>query len=135
LFTVDSCNSVGCVTSSDPISSNQSRVQTLPDVPEGLEPLLLVSKSSFSVDIKWKAPKCPNGLISYYILERRDLYPPLNAQSETVTFKMGINFKVKRYHFEANKSSFCDFDDLEACGLYSYRLFAFNQVIVYKLIN
>lgn len=105
-------------------------MQTLPDVPGGLEPLLLISKSSFSVDIKWKAPKRPNGLISYYILERRDLYSPLNAQSET--FRNGYNFKVKRYHFEANKSSFCDFDDLEACGLYSYRLFAFNQVSVYR---
>lgn len=134
LFTIESCNSIGCASSN---SDNQSRVQTLPDIPEHLLPLSLNSKTSYSIEIEWNAPLNPNGVIDHYILERKDYAAPLstlinnnNNNNMNGTGLIGKSFrtKLKRFQLESDKRSYVDNDDLEPCGVYSYRLLAFNQV-------
>lgn len=130
LFTIEAFNSVGCVSSSNSITSNHSRIQTLPDIPEDLEPLTLSSQTSYSIEISWSPPLKPNGIISHFILERKDFSPPLSMQLNSL-FNGSTNDykpKIKRYRFEGDKREYADYDDLEACGVYSYRLLAFNQV-------
>ena len=147
IFIVDSCNSVGCVSSSNPVSNNRSRIKTLPAHPDEFHSLILNSRTSYSVDVEWKAPDKPNGIIAYYILERIDYSPPLsmqivdsnnNADDEMMGLNdekvantgliVGFKPKMRRYRFEADKRSFTDYDDLDSCALYSYRMLVFNQV-------
>lgn len=130
LFTIDSCNSIGCASSN---SDNQSRIQTLPDIPEQLAELVLFSKTSFSVEVDWSPPRKPNGVIAYYVLERKDYAAPIstmlnNANGSDLLIGRSLRSKLKRFQLESDKVSFLDNDDLEPCGIYSYRILAFNQV-------
>jgi hypothetical protein len=106
--------------------------------------LMLESVNSYSVEVSWRSPSKPNGFISYFILERMDYSLPLSfynqnnsIQQEGVSLTtstqraiLGADGKYvsKKYRFEANKFRFVDFDSLTSCGIYSYRMQAFNQI-------
>ncbi|CAF0851247.1 unnamed protein product [Brachionus calyciflorus] len=116
LFTIASCNSIGCAQSSyDKFNlSNNNYIQTLPDRPQEIREPILTSPNSYSIEIKWYPPFKPNGLLQYYILERVDY---INSNSSS-----------RKYKFRSSRLNFLDDNDLESCGFYSYRIFAFNQI-------
>ena len=133
VFTVEACNSMGCVSSrideknNQIVLQNMTYIRTDPAAPDLFEEPTLFSYNSFSVDIAWKMPSKPNGDIAYYILERFDYSLPLNikiSQNKTVE----SSNKTVKYRFEKDKFNFVDYENLESCGVYSYRLFVFNQV-------
>jgi hypothetical protein len=96
--------------------------------------------NSYSVDIKWKLPVKPNGVISHFILERFDFSLPLSFYNQNNTINSDtlqttathrattVSWMSKKYRFEANKFRFVDYDSLTSCGIYSYRMQAFNQI-------
>lgn len=45
----------------------------------------------------------------------------IETQDDEVDYR-----RSRRYRFDADKLHFTDYDDIESCGVYSYRLFAFN---------
>lgn len=128
LFTIESCNSVGCVQSEyDKFNlTNNSYIQTEPSAPEKLLDPILNSPNSYSIEIKWNLPNRPNGKMAYFILERVDYSLPLSNRNENLVET--TTTPIRRYRFEANKFKFLDDSDLESCGVYSYRIIAFNQV-------
>ncbi len=126
LFQIESCNSIGCVSSniSTNLTLDSTFIQTLASIPDLFDDPVLESRKSYSVEVKWKAPQKPNGIIQYYILERFDYSVPLSIYIQNKTPAT----RTTRYQFAANKFSFFDYELLEACGLYSYRLYAVNEI-------
>lgn len=119
LFIIESCNSIGCVQSPfDRLNlTNNNFTRTLPDIPQNIQPPILRSLNSFTVQITWSPPTKINGILDHYILERND-FKSLLLQSQS----------IRKYKFSANRNKFMDDNDIEPCGIYSYRLFAFNQI-------
>ena len=118
LFIIESCNSIGCVQSPfDRFNlTNNNLTRTLPDQPQNIQPPALRSINSFTVQVTWSPPLKINGILDHYILERNDFKSLLQSQS------------VHKYKFSPNRNKFMDDNDIEPCGLYSYRIFAFNQM-------
>ena len=106
-FVLEACNLAGCVSAKNRVSG-----QTLASAPSLINPPSLSSPSSFSVIITWSEPGHPNGKISGYIVERRSL-----SRVE----------KLVKHRFSPDKNNFLDFEGLEACGVYQYRVFVLNQ--------
>ena len=125
IVSIESCNTKGCVGSSL-YDKDAVFFRTRPAMPERFVDPSVHSINSYSIQINWKEPLRINGLIEYYILERMDLRPLL---SEADVFGRG-NFtpKYRSYKFKSDYSMFIDFEFIEACSLYSYRMIAFNQV-------
>lgn len=127
---IKACNTKGCVSSQ--LLANGSIIRdvmfrSLASAPEEFAEPMLVSINSYSVQINWKVPLKPNGIVERYVLERLDFMPMLGAQI------MENNYTVKQrtYKFSAEYSMFIDFENLEPCGVYGYRMFVYNQVIIY----
>jgi hypothetical protein len=125
IVSVESCNTKGCASSSL-YAKDTVFFRTKPSMPERFLNPKVQSINSYSIQINWQEPLKINGLIEYYILERMDLKPLLSEQDE---FSSG-NFtpKYRSYKFRSDYLMFIDFEFVEACSLYSYRMIAFNQV-------
>lgn len=65
------------------VSSRTSKNKTLTDIPEGLSPPDVVVRSARSIEIVFRAPTKPNGIISEYKLTRIDL----NATGTTLVYR------------------------------------------------
>jgi usherin len=132
VFIIESCNSYDCVSSElygktkSFTFEGKAFIRTDPSEPELFEKPKLSSSNSYSINIAWTRPLKPNGEISNFLLERFDYSLPLNIKLNTTTNRP-TNQTIK-YRFEPNIFSFVDYENLEACGLYSYRVFAFNQI-------
>lgn len=63
-ISLETCNSIGCV------PGDRLDVQTLQDIPEGLDRPRLRNLTSTEVAIEWSPPTAPNGEIITYILRR-----------------------------------------------------------------
>lgn len=126
LIAIELCNSKGCVSSrlltNKTVNSNVL-FRTKASAPSGLEDPILVSLNSYSIQINWQKPKMPNGVIDQYVLERLDFYPQLTHVSNENDYVP----KSRTYEVKADRLMFLDFDQLEACGLYSYRVFVYNK--------
>lgn len=128
-ISIDACNTKGCVISS--VEANRTVLfTTQPSKPIGLENPTLISINSYSVQINWKMPKKPNGIISSYLLERRDYKPLLSENRNHGNFTS----KYRSYKFDSEFRMFIDFEQLEACGVYSYRMFVYNQVNIVLIL-
>jgi hypothetical protein len=138
-FSITSCNSIGCTSSlsTSNCRNDPTSTKTNPFPPELLDNPILSSPNSYSIDIRWKMPQRPNGLISHFLLERFDYALPISFYNQNNTIHGGdLNLNLtlnknnikKKYKFEPNKFRFLDYDGLSSCGIYSYRLKVFNQV-------
>ena len=130
-FRIESYNTIGCASNTVPtnnIDKDPGLVKTLPSSPKDFDDPKLESINSFSIDISWNEPKKPNGVIKYYILERKDYSLPFTNQIKNITSTNTAIGKIIRYRFEPDRFKFTDFQNLESCGIYSYRMFAYNQV-------
>ncbi|RNA36344.1 usherin [Brachionus plicatilis] len=118
LFVIESCNSVGCAQSPfDKFNlANNIYTRTLPALPQRQPPPVLASLNSYTVQVTWSPPIKINGILKHYVLERIDIKSLLQTQT------------LRKYKFSALKSTFIDDTDIEPCGLYSYRMFSFNQL-------
>jgi hypothetical protein len=120
VFSIEACNSVGCVSSiikQTTTSNDTTLIRTKAAEPELILPpiLDLPTKSGFCIGIKWSEPLRPNGIISYYILERKDSF--INSTHH------------RRYKFyENNTFEFLDYEGLQSCLEYSYRVTAINEI-------
>lgn len=138
---IESCNSAGCCVSALENRSS-SYVQTMPSIPEDFGELNIESENHFSVDIKWNAPAKPNGIIISYLLERHDYSSSLRLFNDPASFVSNTSVRTnesglsisKQYRFDPTKRRFLDYNDLTSCGIYSYRIKAFNQIGKYLLI-
>jgi usherin len=65
------------------VSSPASRNKTLMDAPEGLEAPTVIVRSARSIDVVFKPPTKPNGIISEYKLTRVDL----NTTAQTLVYR------------------------------------------------
>ena len=146
VYAISGCNSVGCATSSlsKNITNEVTLTRTKPSLPENFEDPTLESSNSYSVEIKWKLPKKPNGIISYFILERFDYSLPLSFYNQNNSINNENTSKKppakvltlsKKYRFDSNKFRFVDYDSLTSCGTYSYRMQVFNQIGKFSKIN
>ena len=63
-FTVAACTQLGCT------RSRRSQIQTLEDTPEGLAKPNVFSLGANLIEVRWKEPSQPNGVILYYTLLR-----------------------------------------------------------------
>ena len=131
VFSIESCNSYDCIASElygktkSFTLEGKAFIRTDPSEPELFEKPILSSSNSYSINISWGPPLKPNGEISYFILERYDYSLPLNIKLNS---NKSNGNQFIRYRFEPHILSFVDYENLEACGLYSYRVFAFNQI-------
>ena len=138
-FKVIACNSIGCTSS--PLDTNTSSsvalVETLADSPGPLEPADVTALSSYSIEIRWRAPRAPNGRLTHYLLERVDHTAPLRRATRAGGAGGNTNLSVV-YRLEASDQEeeeepptplrLVDYEGIEACGVYSYRLWCFNTV-------
>ena len=72
------------------VSSSYSKNKTLMDAPEGLVPPKVIVRSARSVEIQFKTPSEPNGIISEYKLSREDL----NTSAKTLVYR-GLNLSYE----------------------------------------
>ena len=129
LIEIESCNSVGCASSyaeSNNYTLFKNFIRTEATSPDQFDNPALESLNSFSVEVKWRAPAKPNGVILNYVLERMDYTLPLSLQIKNST--NNTMPKITKYKFDSDKFKFVDYENLESCGLYSYRLIASNQI-------
>ena len=123
LFAIESCNSIGCVSSLAGNDKNSNFIKTLPAKPDMcLEPSLS-SLNSYTVLVKWQPPLKENGIISSYIIERLDFKPGFRETINSESVK-----DIKRYRFQPDRFNFSNYDDIDPCGSYGFRLIAINQL-------
>ena len=126
LISIKSCNPKGCVSSKlfiDKKININVLFRTKSSAPGGLEDPTLITLNSYSIQINWNKPNMPNGIIDHYVLERLDYLPQLSEFHSSNDYKP----KSRSYEIKSDRFMFLDFDQLEACGLYSYRVFAYNE--------
>ena len=81
---IEACTQMGCGIGPGVVSrTNESR-------PFGQDPPSLVPQTSTMVEIKWSSPSTPNGLVTEYLVERRD---GLNAGG--MPFKIYIGLRLQ----------------------------------------
>ena len=122
-FAIESCNSIGCISSLVSNEKSSNSISTLPSKPEMCIEPSLNSLNSFTVIVKWQPPLKENGILSSYIIERLDFIPGSHAAITSENVK-----NAKRYRFQPDRFNFSNYDDIDACGSYAYRLIAINQL-------
>ncbi|XP_076463865.1 usherin-like [Babylonia areolata] len=109
-FQLEACTEAGCT-----LSDDSSAVFTLKTIPDGIAAPLLRALTPTMIQVQWAQPTGPNGIISSYILERREA----NVSDVTVVVATFLPTDPKKYLDQS--------PELSPFMTYSYRVKVVND--------